>query len=503
MAQQRFQAYITELNPHFHALFEKSLDAVVGMNMSGHIIAWNSSAAAMFGWTAQEAIGTLMSSLIVPHQHRSAHNNGLKTYAETRDGPVLNNRVQITALRRDGNEFPIELSILPIKTGTDTVFYAFIRNREDEERLNSERELRTREAEILAAISAAHLENMETDAFIRLCLERICQVSGWSVGHFYRFDNPRNPLLLVPSGVWHISDPEYQTAADVTDEHSFSKGEGLPGSVWASETAIVMENIPSEVAFFRREAFLKIGLTKGFAFPLRNCGNLSGVMEFFGPDTARSGSDLIRFADIVGSHVELALQRKSDFDLREMLRRELSHRVGNSLAVLSSLFRRCAAMATSVDDLRDRFEPRLIAVAHAHRMIAGSDRGQADLHKIVGIAAELLPEADRVSIEGPEVELKSHLVLPLTMILHELVTNTVKYGIWQSDGTLTVKWRIADKGSLQLIWRETPAQETEPSVDQGYGSVLMQAMAEGTMNGQLSRGFEDGAYVAKLDIPLA
>lgn len=493
----------TRVHPQvqFDALFEKTLDAVVGMDLSGRIIAWNSSAEALFGWSAAEAMGALMSDTIIPEQHRKPHNEGLKRYRATGHGPVLNNRVQITALRRSGEEFPIELSILPLDAEGSKVFYAFIRSREGEERINRERELRAREAEILAAISAAHLENMETEAFIELCLERICQVSGWAVGHFYRFDNPSTPSRLVPSGVWHISDERFRAAAAITEEFTFGKGEGLPGRVWEREAAVIIENIAAEPDFSRRRQFLNIGLVKGFAFPLRNCGTLSGVMEFFGPGSARAESDLIRFADIIGSHVELALQRKTESDTREMLRRELSHRVGNSLAVLGSLFRRCCAAATDIEDLRARFEPRLHAVGHAHRLIGGHSAAQVELREIVRTAVDLMPELDRVRVEGEDTTLDPKLVLPITLILHEMVTNSVKHGVWHETGQLTVSWQVAD-GRLQLTWREEPAKPLQETGGQGYGSVLMQAMAEGTMGGQFSKGFEDGAYVARLEVPL-
>ncbi len=488
---------------HFDTLFDKSLDAVVGMDLGGRIIAWNSSAAEMFGWAPKEAIGRSLSETIVPPRHVESHEQGLETYRRTGEGPVLNHRVQITGLHRDGHEFPVELSIVPIRTGVDRVFYGFIRSREEDERVNAEREMRAREAEILAAISAAHLENMDTDAFVRLCLERICHVSGWAVGHFYRFDNPQAPRCLVPSGVWFISDDGFRDAARITHEHVFAKGEGLPGRVWQSETAQVIDDIAEDPEFSRRAGFLRIGLTKGFAFPLRNCGSLSGVMEFFGPGTARSERDLIRFADIIGSHVELALQRKSDQDMRDLLRRELSHRIGNSLAVLGSLFRRCAEMSDSVEALKQSFEPRLRAVGHAHKMVASNDGTQSELSKIVRMAVDLLPESDRVVLDGPTTQLSPRLVLPITLILHELVTNTVKYGRWQADGELSVNWHVDETQELHLVWRESPATEPDDAEGDGYGSVLMQAMAEKTMGGTLSRMLENGVYTVRLDVPLA
>lgn len=116
-------------------ILQNSLDAVVGMNASGYISLWSAQAEKIFGYTYQEAIGQRMSKMIIPQQYRDAHEQGLKHYMKTGIGPVLNQRIEITALRKDGTEFPIELAITPSLMDGEKYFSAFIRDIAAQKRL--------------------------------------------------------------------------------------------------------------------------------------------------------------------------------------------------------------------------------------------------------------------------------------------------------------------------------------------------------------------------------
>ena len=128
-----------ESEGRLRSILLNALDAVVGMNDQGFITHWNAQAEIIFGFTQAEATGQRMSETIIPHQHREAHERGMKHYLASNVGPVLNRRIEITAIRKSGEEFPIELSITPIKTKDSSFFAAFIRDITD--RKTSERDL--------------------------------------------------------------------------------------------------------------------------------------------------------------------------------------------------------------------------------------------------------------------------------------------------------------------------------------------------------------------------
>ena len=122
------------------AIVESALDAVLTMDERGIITGWNSQAASMFGYQEQEISGRLLSETILPLRYREAHSSGLQRYLSSGYGPILNQRVELSALHKDGREFPIELSVTAVTIEGRKVFSAFLRD--ISERKQAERALK-------------------------------------------------------------------------------------------------------------------------------------------------------------------------------------------------------------------------------------------------------------------------------------------------------------------------------------------------------------------------
>ena len=112
-------------------IIETALDAFVQMDESGYITDWNSQAENIFGWPRSDAIGKKLGELIVPEYHRAAHRAGLEHFLFTGEGKILGRRLEIEALRRDGQEIKVELSITELKRRDGIVFNGFIRDLTD------------------------------------------------------------------------------------------------------------------------------------------------------------------------------------------------------------------------------------------------------------------------------------------------------------------------------------------------------------------------------------
>jgi PAS domain S-box-containing protein len=125
-------------------IIDTALDAVITMDAKGQITSWNKQAEISFGWSHSEAIGQHMSDLIIPERLRKAHAQGLRHFLATGDGPILRRRIEITAVRRIGSEFPVELEVSPMMLGQDWVFSAFIRDITD----SKQAEEKLRESEL-------------------------------------------------------------------------------------------------------------------------------------------------------------------------------------------------------------------------------------------------------------------------------------------------------------------------------------------------------------------
>jgi PAS domain S-box-containing protein len=137
----------------YRALLLAALDCVVAMDHRGNVLEWSPAAERTFGWTAAEAIGADMSQLIVPLGLRDRHRDGLARYLAGGEPRVLDRRIEIVAARRDGEEFPCELTITRIDSPGDPVFVGYLRD--ITERHRAEAELRASRARIVAAADAA------------------------------------------------------------------------------------------------------------------------------------------------------------------------------------------------------------------------------------------------------------------------------------------------------------------------------------------------------------
>jgi PAS domain S-box-containing protein len=109
-------------------MLETALDAVVVMKSDGVVADWNDRAVSVFGWSRDEAVGRIMADLIIPERYREAHKKGLRRYLESGKGEVVGRRIEVSGLRKNDEEFPVELSISPIQDREEILFIGFLRD---------------------------------------------------------------------------------------------------------------------------------------------------------------------------------------------------------------------------------------------------------------------------------------------------------------------------------------------------------------------------------------
>jgi PAS domain S-box-containing protein len=108
------------------SILDTAHEAYISMDAGGFIVDWNPEAQRTFGWAREDALGRVLADTIIPPQHRDAHWRGLERLAATGEGPALNKRIEITALHREGYEFPIELTISATSSDRGQRFHAFL-----------------------------------------------------------------------------------------------------------------------------------------------------------------------------------------------------------------------------------------------------------------------------------------------------------------------------------------------------------------------------------------
>jgi two-component sensor histidine kinase len=191
---------------------------------------------------------------------------------------------------------------------------------------------------------------------------------------------------------------------------------------------------------------------------------------------------------------------------RELVLRELRHRVRNAFTVILALTRQTLHAATDLDAVKRDLPERLSALAGSQVLLVESeDRRSAALHEVVW--TELEPHRDanglRITVEGPPIRLPEQRVTALAMVLHELATNALKYGALSvPEGRLTVRWAPIDAGRrLRLEWQETDGPEVVEATRRGFGSVVLEQSVQ-LLKGELELDHHPAGVRAVLTVQL-
>ncbi|MBI2839212.1 MAG: PAS domain S-box protein [Acidobacteria bacterium] len=110
------------------AIIATAQNAFIAMDAAGRIVEWNPRAETMFGWSRAEALGLSLADTIIPRSLRDAHRDGVKRLVEAGEERILNKRIELSGLRRDGREFPVELTVAVVGSGATRLYHAFLQD---------------------------------------------------------------------------------------------------------------------------------------------------------------------------------------------------------------------------------------------------------------------------------------------------------------------------------------------------------------------------------------
>ena len=190
-------------------------------------------------------------------------------------------------------------------------------------------------------------------------------------------------------------------------------------------------------------------------------------------------------------------------DRADLLARELNHRVKNLFAVVLAIVKMSGKGDPAAKPTIDKIAERLHALLRSHEVTQGDGtRPEIDLRELIDTALAPYRLGDaRARIAGEPVMLRSHLAVPLGLVLHELVTNAVKYGaLADADGRLAVDWaREGDR--VRLTWHEDGAPLDPKPVSEGFGTMLIASSAR-QIGGTIERSFHAHGVEVAMDFPV-
>ncbi len=216
-------------------------------------------------------------------------------------------------------------------------------------------------------------------------------------------------------------------------------------------------------------------------------------------DSETGQSFLVQYTENVTDSVKMR-------QMREATMAELQHRIGNMFTIVSAIARQTGRVAKDVQDFLDLFDERLTSFIKVSKVLSGQ-HGQSDMlgdvihHQMAVHGAHAL---DRISIAGPDVPLSMMQSQAVSMALHELATNAIKYGALSSpDGAIEISWTALSEEACRIIWRETRLSRVSDGGRSGYGTMLLTTILPKQLDGVAQRSLQDDSLVYTLEIGTA
>jgi PAS domain S-box-containing protein len=422
------------------AVIESAHDAFASFDADGTIIAWNARAEELFGWPAPVVIGRKLARTIIPPTRRALHERALERFIATGEGALLNRRLELTALHRDGSEIPVEMTITPLRIGNTYRFNACITDTTD-----ALRAIRHREAQhgvVLALAQASSVEHALAGA-----LQAIGRELDWELAAFWSAD--RAGGVLRCEQVWHAGGHGLAEFAAASRSLELAGGEGLAGRAWAEDRAIWLDNLQRQRDLIRRVPGARAQLLTAVCVPVRCEGELVGALEIFSTQARRRERDLVATLDAIAAQLGQFVERKRVEAESERVKSEffalVSHELRTPLTAIMGYLElmrdevELDAEARGFVDVVDRNAERLLGLVGDVLFVTQLEAGRFELQAgpvAFGDVVQAAVEVARPRARAGEIELRTALdaVPPLLadrdrlhQLLDHLVSNALKF----------------------------------------------------------------------------
>ena len=317
-------------------------------------------------------------------------------------------------------------------------------------------------------------------------------LSGVDRSNFDKFPMPRNTLVFGPT----FAGEGVVRSDDITKDPRYGKNapyKGMP------EGHLPVRSYLAAPVLSRSGGVLG-GLFFGHSTP----GVFTDAAEQLVKGLAGQAAVAIDNAQLYQEAQREIERRKRSEQQQQLLINELNHRVKNTLATVQSIVAQTSRTNRTTQEVRNVIDGRLRALSGAHDLLTRHSWEGADLCDVVDRATALF-NMDRVRItaNGPAAPLSPQQALAISMAVHELATNAVKYGALSvDDGRAAIHWSAKD-GQLRMTWEEQGGPPVAPPDSRGFGSRLLERGLASDLGGQVELDFRPAGVRCTILAPLA
>ncbi len=365
------------------AILRASSDAIITIDVGGAVVAMNPAAEKIFGYSRQEAIGQKLETLIVPESLQSSHRGGLKRLQVTGEAKVLNQRLEMPAVRKDGSQIMVELFIHQLEGSNPPQYTGFVkditRQKEAEHALGERMKLLTLGSEIGRALT----ENKPLDEMLKQCASAIVTHLDGAFARIWILDAPDQVLVLrASSGLYeHIDGAHGRVPV----------GQFKIGRIAQNRTPHLTNNVVGDPEVPEQDWAEREGMTSFVGYPLIVDDEVIGVMAMFARHTL-SAYTMAAIAS-VADQIALGIDRKhAEETLANLLARESERSRRLQQLGAASLTLNSATNTSSVLGVVNAEAKQLLGVSHSNVIF----EGQATTPSENGLVAPLIGRSGRL-----------------------------------------------------------------------------------------------------------
>ncbi|MBW8784905.1 MAG: PAS domain S-box protein [Novosphingobium sp.] len=433
------------------AIVESSDDAIVGKSLDSTVLSWNQAAERIFGYAADEMIGSSIRR-IIPSDRQAEEDAILETIRSGRRVPTF----ETIRVRKDGTEVCVAVTVSPVHDGEGRVVAASKIARD----ITEKQRIRRQAAEV--------------EARFRLLADNISQLAWmadgagsliWYNQRWYDYTGT-SPEQVEGWGWEMVQHPDHRARVVDRWKHHLASGE-----VWED------------------------------TFPLRGAdGEYRWFLSRAIPGRDENGAIALWFGTNTDITDRLDAERRI-----EQLMMEVNHRSKNMLAVIQSLARRSAAQG---GDFIDRLEARIAALSANQDLVVQRSWRSVGVRDMVRAQLVFLEAAaGQVRCEGPDIAIAPPAAEAISMAIHEMATNALKYGALASpEGAVEIVWGIENRGlpipSFFIRWVESGGPPCVPPAETGLGSTIIADVPRMKLRGEIALEYPRQGFRWELSCPV-
>lgn len=388
------------------------------------------------------------------------------------------------------------LSLINDAEGTPTGYLVISRDITADLRKAREKTRQLAQQKALTEIGALALAEGSFQAFMDKTIARVAEVLEVPLAKILPFADQADHLLLAAGVGWKEG---------LIGKARVGVGlESQAGYTLSVEGPVVVSDLQAETRFNGPPLLHDHGVRGGMSVTIAGTTSRPfGVIGVHDTRLREFDEGQVAFLQTVANLIASCHRQHESAKQQTLLVREIAHRSGNMLQVVTSIFNQTVRNSESLTEAKGKFEQRLGQMSKSNLLISKNGWTKCSVRDLVAHTLELFQ--GRFDVSGRDVVLSADLCFDLGLVLHELATNSSKYGAFAGDdGKVSLHWRIethADKPEFVLTWSDGKRQPVSPVPSTGFGAKLIHQLVESKWRGKVTTEMEP-SFSCRLSLPL-